>query len=134
MIQEGLFAYLSANAGVAALAGSRIYPLVIPQQSYREDSRMPCIVYSQDSATRQKLFDGQSALVDAGFTIDCYAPAHADAHALAAAVRAALVDYAGAMGAVTVRAVFFEGQLELADLEPGLFRVSQNWTVWYVEG
>lgn len=132
MIDEGLFAHLSADAGVAALAGSRIYPLVIPQQSFREDSRQPCVVYSRDGAQRQKLFGGTSDMVSSAFTIDSYAPTLAAAQALADAVRVALLDFSGVMGATTVRAVFLENEFELADLEPGLYRVSQSWTIWHV--
>ena len=41
MIQEALFTRLSGHSGLAALAGTRIYPLVIPQQSYGEVTRLP---------------------------------------------------------------------------------------------
>jgi hypothetical protein len=56
-------------------------------------------------------------------------------------VRDALIDYSGSMAAatspltsVTVKRIFLEdGENELMDEEPGLYRVMQRYVIWYDE-
>lgn len=140
MLQEGLYAYLAAQAGITTLTSTRIYPLVIPERVYTEATRNPCLVYSVDAKARQVRYAGTDTLVDATVTVDCYATSYASAQALAAAVRAALVDYTGTwtgngspQSATSVKHVFIETERDMMDPEPGLYRVSQIYTVWYDE-
>lgn len=139
MIQESLYNYLVTDSGVSAIT-TRCYPLVIPQQSYEEATRHPCLVYRIDGQERQVLFANTNEMVRATVTIDSYARTYAGAHALAAAVRGALVDYSGQMATVTspvtyttVKRIFLDQQSDLVDIEPGLYRVMQQYTVWYHE-
>lgn len=140
MIQEGLYAYLSQNAGVSALVSTRIYPIVIPEQAYADATRQPCIVYSFDGKERQVRFSGTDSLVAASVQIDCYARTYASAHAVALAVRTAMVDYSGIwtgtgspQSSNDIKKVFIENEFDLMDIEPGLYRVSQTYTIWYDE-
>lgn len=139
MMQEGLFGYLTAQAGITALTGSRVYPLVIPQRSYDEVSRQPCLVYTV-SRERAVSFSGTNNLVSASVQLDSYARTYAEALTLAAAVRTALVDFSGTwtstaspQGVTKVQRVFIRNEIELTDPEPGLYRVMQEYQVWYEE-
>ena len=140
MIQESLYSKLAGAAGVTSLASTRIYPLVIPQTVYTEATKKPCIVYSVSSKSRQVRYSGTDTLVSGSFSIDCYATTYTAVQSLAAAVRAALVDQVGTwtdsdspVGSVSVQAVFIENEFDLMDEEPGLYRVSQEYTIWYDE-
>lgn len=140
MISDSLYNYLSTNAGVSAIT-ARVYPMVIPQQAYSEATKQPCLVYSIDTDGRHVRFSGTDTLVKGRLTVDCYARTYAGAKALAAAARTALIDYSGSMAAatspvtsVTIRRLFLEdGELELMDEEPGLYRVMQRYVIWYDE-
>lgn len=140
MIESALYAVLAGNAGVRSLVANatspttyRIYPLVIPQHVQGEAAQQPSIVYAKDGVDRQVLYSGTGSVVSVSFQIDCYALTHLAAITLAAAVRAALVDYAGVVAGVTIKASMIENEFSTIDAEPGLFRVTQFWTVWHVE-
>ena len=138
MIQEGLYALLAADSAVSALVGPRIYPLVINAQDYTEATKQPCLVYSFDSKVRQVRYSGTDTLVQGFFTVDSYARTYAGAQALAAAVRDALIDYSGTMlgngspqSSNVVQKIYIESERDLMDPEPGLYRVMQQYTIWY---
>jgi hypothetical protein len=140
VIQEALFARLSGHSGVSALTGTRIYPLVIPQQSYDEVTRQPCVVYQMNGRGRQVRFAGTGDLVAGSVQVDAYARTYAQAQALAAALRDALMDYSGVVilpgspqRTVTIKKCFLDREFDLMDEEPGLYRVSQEYAVWHLE-
>lgn len=140
MIQDAFYGFLSAQAGITTLAGTRIFPLVIPQKVYSEATKQPCLVYSFDAKNRQKRFSGTDSLVASSVQVDCYATTYRQAQLLASAVRAVLLDYAGTWTGNTspqvshkVQKCFLENEIDLDDPEPGLYRVSQSWAIWYDE-
>ena len=140
MIQEGLYTYLAADAGVSALVSSRIYPLVIPETVYTEATKKPCLVYSVDGKSRQVRYSGTDTLVAASVQIDCYARTYLASQQLAEAVRSAMVDYSGTWTGSSspqtsnrVQSIFIQSEFDMLDPEPGLYRVSQQYTIWYDE-
>lgn len=140
MIETALFARLTAVSGVASLVAEdtspvryRIYPLLIPQQVDGDVTRYPCVVYAKDGVERQVTLTGTDSVVRASFQIDCCAQTFAGSLALASAVFAALKDYAGTSGGVEIKAFSLENEFSVFDPEPGLFRVSQFWSIWFVE-
>jgi len=133
MMYEGLFDYLSKNTGVKALVSSRIFPLVIPQATAATLLLQPCLVYSRLDVRRQQKFCGTDGLVRSEFQLDCYATTYAGSQNLAAATRAALIDFRGTMGAVDVRATFLDSEQDLVEPDPGLYRVVQRFILWHDE-
>lgn len=133
MIQEGLYTFLAASSAVATIVGTRIYPLMIPQHAYDELTKLPCLVYARVSVDRQPKFCGTDALARSLVRVDSYARSYADATALAAAVYDALIDYSGAMGSETVKKVLADSEFDLLDVEPGLYRVTQTFSIWHIE-
>jgi hypothetical protein len=131
MIQEALYAHLAADASVAALAGTRIYPLMIPQHVYNEASKLACVVYQRTGMDLPINTCGAEALAGTSMRIDAYARSYGVAAQLAAAVRDALVNFTGPMGTVHVSRVNLESELDLLDIEPGLYRVSQTYSIWH---
>jgi hypothetical protein len=136
VINEAVYQHLAATASVAALVGTRIHPLVIPQRIAATSQRVPAVVYSISGVDRAVSYCGTDRLVRSTLGIDCYAAGYDAARELATAVRTALVDFSGPMGSSTVvpvRTCNIETEFDLMDIEPGLYRVSQQWTIWHEE-
>lgn len=136
MINEAVYQHLVGTAGVAALVGTRVHPLVIPQRIAASTQRVPAVVYSISGVDRGVSYCSTDRLVRSTLGIDCYAAGYDAARALATAVRTALVDFSGPMGSATVvpvRTCNIETEFDLMDIEPGLYRVSQQWTIWHEE-
>lgn len=125
-MEASLFSYLSTNAGITALVVKRVYPGIIPQSGVQ-----PCIVYNKQSRTRQQTFCGTSNLLLTRLEIDCYADTYIQSVALANAVTAALQDFSGDMAGTDVPKIFLENEIDLSDIEPGLYRQSQTWAMWH---
>jgi hypothetical protein len=136
MIEEGLFTYLSADTTVAQFVGgpkTRIWPLMIPKHHEGDVDKLPCLVYQRIARFAGSTFCATDDLVSAEFQIDSYALNYLDARRLAAAVRERMVDYTGLMDDVQVDRVSLSTEVDLLDPVPGLFRVSQSYTIWYRE-
>lgn len=130
MLEEGLYSRLTSQViGI----GSRVYPLMIPQHVYDDATKNPCLVYQRSGAARVVKFCNTDELVHSSFQIDAYARSFAAARVLADGVRDALLDFTGTMGTTQVSKCLLDSELDLIDPEPGLYRVSQSWSIWYVE-
>jgi len=127
-------AFLKADAAIAALVGNRIYPLLIPHHVYNSVTQHPVIVFQRIGAQRTANYCGTERIVVASYQFDCYARRYETTLELAEAVRLALRDYVGLIGDCRIRLMRQETEIELLDPEPGLFRVSSDWSVWYIEG
>lgn len=142
MLHEALHAELAADSGVAALVATRIYPMLIPQKSFEDATRHGCVVFTRVGVGRLvRLCNGGTTdgLVQSTVQIDSYAKRLTTtdgALAIAAAVRAALVDFRGELGGSggeLVKSITLDDEAELMDPEPGLYRISQRYTIWHVE-
>lgn len=140
MIWQGLRkALVDAPETARYIAGTgtdpdRVFPMVIPQKIPGGAPQMPCVVYQNQSVERQQTYCETSKLVLARMALDIYATTYDEAKLLADAVRRVLQDFEGLLGGIVdVRNAALESELELQDIEPGLFRVTQSWAFWYVE-
>jgi hypothetical protein len=132
--EPNFFEYLRAVPNVQALAGDRIYAGRIPQHVYDSRDRvMDCAVYTRVGGQRGITFCGSEGLVAGQYQLDIYSPDDVRFVQLARAIRRALVDYSGPMGAVEVKKVFIETDFDSQEAEPGLNRRTQTYTVWYAE-
>jgi hypothetical protein len=86
MIGVQLYALLSANAGVAALVGDRIFPQVMPQ-----GGQLPALVYAVVDDVPENTLTGYT-LRGARVQIDCYGKAYIAAQGTADAVVSALAE------------------------------------------
>lgn len=127
-LETGLPIFLKAAAGISSLVADRIYAKRRPQSA-----KLPHVVFSRISTTRQPKFCGTDKLVAALMQIDTYAIGESDAAAVATAVRLALIDFQGQMGDVAVDNVFLENESSAEDPEPGNEHFIQTFTVWYSE-
>ncbi len=93
-IEEALYSYLSTYAGLAALVGTRIYPLVLPQ-----NPTLPAITYQKVSRAGERAMSSPSPRVTRSrFQFSCWGTTYGSVKDVAAQLKAALQDYQGLMG------------------------------------
>lgn len=125
MIVDSFYTFLAAQAGVASLC-PQIFPLTIPQ-----GVTPPAITYSLDADDRDIVFDGQAELREALISVESWSALHANSHAIADAIEAALVNYRGAFGSKTAEHIRLARRFELFESDTGLYRVSSQFFIAY---
>ena len=111
-LEIGLVAHLTADAGVSALIGSRLYAEQMPQ-----NPTYPAVVYSRVSTTQGDLLNGADTLTAVRIQFDAYAVDYAGVKALATAFRAALNGFRGDLGGVAVQRVKLENETDLSNFD-----------------
>lgn len=102
-IEEGLFAFVTADPAVTALIRTRFYPVRIP-----EGTDFPVAVYQQTNGGRQHASRGVTLAGEGSFSISCWAKTYAEARALGRAIRACFDEVNGTLGTVSVGEVAAE--------------------------
>lgn len=87
----GIFSLLTADAGVAALVATRVFPVEVP-----EDVTLPALLYRFVGGTSSPTLM-TSGMQKARVQFDCYGETYDDASALRNAVVAALNGYQGTL-------------------------------------
>lgn len=128
-IESGLFAFLSANTGIQAVVGTRIYPLRVP-----EGATLPALAYHKVSGPSEHSKDGDMSLNHPRFQITCWAATYAAAKAGRTAVSAALNGFANGSvmgGSVVVDQVIVENDMDLHDQTTLEFGASTDAIIWH---
>lgn len=138
MSEPDLYAFLAIQVAVTALVTDRIYPLRIPQHHFDQAAGMPCVVFQRTGATRDSVFGepntSNQGLVNADYQLDLYSPRYDDLAPLARALRLSLVNYVGPMGEARISAILLANDFDTtAESDPGLFRRTMLFTIWYLE-
>ena len=110
-MEEAIIARLLADAGVAAIVGTRVFPGMRPQ-----GSALPAAVLNRISGGPLYADDGEVGLEQARIQIDCWADTYTAAKKLARAVTACLSAFDGTVGTTTFE--FIELDIE-RDLQEG---------------
>lgn len=84
LLEEKLIARLLADAGVAALASSRIW------YDKRESAIVPCAVISMAGADNHQVFGRPAGIKSKRFSFECYAQTSLEARALASQIQQCL--------------------------------------------
>ena len=66
-ILQTVYDTLSGDAGVTAIVGSKIYPVLAP-----EDTDSPFVTYIKTSATPENILKGSATISQASVLISCY--------------------------------------------------------------
>ena len=127
-IQDGIYAFLIADAGVSAIVGTRVYPILMPQNPTFE-----LITYQKISGVRGKQLSGTTGYARPVIQIDCWAESFLTAQTLADAVRSAVDGYSGLMGSDVVDRAQIMNEMDLYENETQIFRVSQDYEIWHTE-
>lgn len=131
-IRPALRAFLLADAGIAAVVGTRVYPIKIPQ-----GVNAASIVYTRISGAGDYHMAGPSGLAMPRYQLDSWAPTADAATALANLIKDRISGFRGVMGtgpiAVTVQGAFLLDEREDYDDTPKLHRMSRDYAIDFEE-
>ena len=108
--------------------GGAFFPQFIPQ-----GRTPPAAVYTVIDRTRQVTYAGTGSLVSSLVNIDVVAKRYELARGLADQIRSSLVDFKGDMQGTQVQGCFINADQDTSDMEPGFFRVTLTFNLWYLE-
>lgn len=129
ILEESLYAFVTSDTAVAALIDLRMYGGMQPQKGAQ-----PCIVYSRLSPTkRTQTLCATDSKVCATLLIECYDKSYLGSKHLAAAVRHTIIDFQGDMAGTRVSSIALDDESDVVLPEPGLFGVSQTYSIWFTE-
>ena len=117
-LEENLITELEAAAPVTALVGTRIFPVILPQ-----NTTLPAITYQVVTTVLMPTLDGESGLENALFQIDCWAAGYAAAKDLAATVRTALL-------AATLFKAVRRGDRDGFEDRTKIYRIISDYSLW----
>lgn len=127
-IEAGLWEFLTADSGVGAVLGDRIYPLVIPQSA-----DIPAAAYQRISYGNLLAHDGVTNYATVRIQITCAANSYDEARAAAAALREACDGYRGAMGNYAVHSCAVGNIMDGYNLDSGRAVVRLDIRINYTE-
>ena len=133
MIETGLRGALLADAAVAALVGTRIYPVVLPQAP-----QYPAISFQTISGESHYALGGHSGLASPRIQVDCWAESFDAVMALRSAVIACLGGYRGTVAGVTIQGMFKVAEVdafepELTQTGARIWRKTLDFNIWFEE-
>jgi len=97
-------ALLAADATVAGLVGSRVYPTVRPQ-----GAALPCITFQPISMSADYTLSDATGFEVARVQVDIYGATATSAYAARDAVQAAISGHQGTQGDTDFRGIFIDG-------------------------
>ncbi len=130
-IEEALYSYLSGHAGLTNLVGTRIYPLVMPQ-----NISLPAATFSKVSGPRVHAMQKDAGMAYPRFQVSCWGITYKSTKEVAAQVRAALQDFKGTMGGaggVVVGGVFIQDENDLYEPGTHVYHVALDFIIWHDE-
>lgn len=123
-----LFTRLSTFAGLTALAGTRVYPSVAPQ-----NVTAPFVTYRRISAVRRSGFGEDIGIVSARFQLDAIAQTYSSMRAVVEQIVLALQRWRSDLTNPVVIETFIENEYELYEDEPDLHHGAVDALVHYRE-
>jgi len=87
-IESDLYAHLKNDSGVSALIGTRIYPLMAPQNVID-----PYITYQVVNDNSKQCIGGSVYQNDTRFQVDCWSKKYSEVKAIKEAVESALIGF-----------------------------------------
>lgn len=124
MIGAIIYAALAADATVAGMVGTRIYPEAAP-----DEADLPLVVYTVRAGEE---VDGSAAMRSTTVTANCYASSDATAEALGAAVQGVLDGFDGNDASYLARGLYLSDYSELRDPEVNLWGRLATFSGWIV--
>lgn len=134
-IEDALYTRLSGYSALSALVGTRIGPLLLPQ-----NQTFPAVTYQRiGDSERVRASGADPGIVATRFRFSCWgdgkdgADGYGDSKSVAAQVRAALNRYGATVGGVVIDQIFIEGEYD--DYEPTteIYRTIVEVLVWHRE-
>ncbi len=128
MIEAALFGHLSTEAGLAALVGTRVFPVQLPQ-----GATLPAVTYQRIS-TRPMTHRGSTTPTYSRprFQLNCWASSYDGTVALRAAVRAAMGTLAQASGP-RIDVALMQDDRDVVEATAGRWVASLDYFIWHRE-
>jgi len=123
-VGKAIYNILSNEAGVTDIVGTKIYPVVAPQQT-----ETPFIVYSVVSSIPTNTKDRISEIDTMRVQVDCYEKTYTLAEALSSAVRLALDNATGTKNGVLIDGLAYENEQDFIEEDNDYFRKSIDFFV-----
>lgn len=134
LTEPNLGAYLLTVPAVTRICGQEIYKLRMPQQVDQQAAIWPAVCWFLVGGTRTKTFCKADTTIQAQYQVDSYSADPDEPQALARAIRRALVDYIGLMGACRINTISVANEYDFGpEWDPGIYRRTTTYTVIYVE-
>jgi hypothetical protein len=132
-IEDGLAAFLAANAGISALVSTRVYKNKLPQTV-----TMPALTFQRIDGPRLLTHDtsGKTGTASPRFQFSAWGASYSSAKGVTDAVRAALNGYQGTMGTtdpVTVQGALIADERYNPWPDAGLEEIQSDYTIWHLE-
>lgn len=129
MIESGLQNLITSSAAFTALAGPRLYPVLLP-----DDSPLPAATYQRISTKALYTLDDRVNLTQARFQFDTWANTYADAKNLMAAINTTIDNFSGSLSDGTqVFGVQLYSSTDLYEQEARIYRVTADYTIQYAD-
>ena len=126
LLEEGLYTFLQSRAGLTALVGTRIYPVMAPQ-----GVALPYVAFDRVDTRPEQALGEAAGLATTRVQFDCYAAGAKQAKELADALRQALDGQSGTWGSVVVGACLWLNELDVYEPETGSYAVPVDFDVIY---
>jgi hypothetical protein len=120
-LEQDLYLYLTADADLAAIVSTRIYPVHLP-----EGTTLPALSYFMVDNPPDYSHDGITTLEHPRYQFDCWATSHVNVIALQDAVKAALNRFR----TLGIRVTFIGSARDLSEIELKLWRRSIDAVIW----
>lgn len=133
LIEDAIFAHLSAHAGLTALVGAgnnaRIYPGRLLQ-----GSALPAVVYNVVNKRGHAKAGAATGRAEAAYQFDCIASSRDAAAAVREQVRLAMIAMSGSIAGMTVQRSMQVSQVDHPhDPVADIFHLGLDFAVWYKE-
>lgn len=128
-IRPALRTLLLSDPTVSGMVGgARIYPTILPQ-----GQRQPSIIYNRVSGIFPFELDASAGVVQNLMQVDSIAVSNDDANNLANAAHDVLSGFKGEVSTVVIQGIFQTNERDIYDGTVQLYRVSRDYSIWFVE-
>lgn len=127
MIEQALYTILKDDSGVSALVGTRIDPVVLPQQP-----TYPAITYRRSGVSQIIATQGGRQEIPA-FEVSAYDETYSGVKALADAVRTAMRGDKGFVDGFTVQDIEYQNEFDGFDNDLQVYSVTFTYEIWFCE-
>lgn len=130
-IEKAARAILTADGTVSGLVATRVYPIKRPQ-----GTALPAVIYELASETVNDALPSQGSLKRARLSVQSFASTYGGVKTLAAAIRAALINYNGTTSGATIDSLREEvvndlGEERSPGSDEGVYRIVADYVAWY---
>ncbi len=121
MLENKIYAHLSTVSGVSTYIGTRIYPVILPQ-----DPTLPAITFQRIDTRKYYSFQGDNGGESPRVQIDIWSTGYDQGRSIATAIKTA-------MDAATAYKVIDFDQRDLYEPDVENYRIQQDFVLWNQE-